>query len=967
MLGAHGHRLVEAVDGRAALAAARAEPPDLVITDVLMPVMDGYELVKQLRLDPATQAIPVVFYTAHYGEDEARALARSSGVAWVLTKPSASEKVAEIVDRVLNGTSDTGLAAAALTIPTAFDRQHLRLLTNKLSDTVDDVRLANDRLRSVINIALELSSERDAPRLLERVCEAARDLFKATYVTLGIIDLRDRRVQQFVTCGTTAVHCFKPGDSISGLLETIVAEQRTVRGSNPGDPAALQLPPLHPHVKAFLAAPVLSPTCVYGWICLVENEGLTFTEDDEQLVTALSGLVGRIYESAHFVRLAQQRSIALEHEIGERRLAESAFRQERDRAQEYLDTAEVILLALDLDARITLVNRKGRDVLGWEDDELLGRDWVETCIPARERDALQCRLRNIRAGDLAVVENLVMTRTGEERLIEWCNTLRCDDAGRVVGTFSSGSDVTERRALEAQYQQAQKMEAVGQLASGVAHDFNNMLTVILGYCELLLADVDENARRQADITEIQLAGKRAETLTRQLLAFSRKQVIEPTLQDLNVIVAEMRPMLGRLIREDVQVVFHLQLDVSAITVDRGQMEQVIVNLAVNARDAMPKGGTLTIETANIELEERDCQISRAIPGPHVMLKVSDTGTGMTPHVQARLFEPFFTTKGPGRGTGIGLATVQGIVMRSGATMAVDSEVGRGTSFTVYFPRAQAAGRTFAARPPMARTKAGAETVLVVDDEGALRELTRRLLNVRGYNVLTAANAEEALALCEHAPPIDVLLTDVVMPGASGPELKGQLVQRRPDLKVIYMSGYTDDALVRHGILNPGIAFLNKPFSAQTQNPRHPRPARRVIDVESRHDAVDAVAGCGTGYRRYGAPGAPFDFERVRQQPPSDRRRDRHAVSADQSARVSVHRRQGRRRQRPIVAARDGQPQRARQHWYHAQHLPARRSRSGERQPRSCPGPAVISAQARPRRGRFLVRAGRPKPEDWPLS
>jgi two-component system cell cycle sensor histidine kinase/response regulator CckA len=409
---------------------------------------------------------------------------------------------------------------------------------------------------------------------------------------------------------------------------------------------------------------------------------------------------------------------------------------------------------------------------------------------------------------------------GEVRWLSGAGRVLLDDGGAPVRAVGISLDVTERRSLEEQYQQAQKMEAVGRLAGGVAHDFNNLLTVILGYCELLLEDFKPGDRHQADIAQIQNAGARAGGLTRQLLAFSRKQIIEPTLLDLNLIATDMRAMLGRLIGEDVKVVLALRPELAPVTADRGQVEQVVMNLAVNARDAMPKGGTLTIETANVELDEHYAKTHQPVkPGSYVALTVSDTGTGMTPEVQARLFEPFFTTKEVGKGTGLGMATVYGIVSRSGGSVGVYSEIGKGTSFKVYFPRAGAADMVLEAPIPVTPARVGTQTVLVVEDEGELRELARRLLQRQGYTVLVAANADEALRLFEANQSIDVLLTDVVMPGASGPALTRQLVEQRPALRVIYMSGYTEDAIVHHGVLKPGIAFLNKPFTSETLGAR----------------------------------------------------------------------------------------------------------------------------------------------------
>ena len=383
-----GHRLLEAADGRVGLGAIRAEHPDLVITDVLMPVMDGYELVKQVRRDPTICTIPVVFYTAHYGEREARALALSSGVAHVLTKPAQSGEVLRVVGRVLSGATDVAAAADDLPLTMAFDREHLQLLTDKLSEKAENAESLEraaacaDQHRPGTGLRARLR-----PAVCRSVSASASDLFGATYVTIGILDRHDHTLQQFVTYGPDAAQAgSRPAIGVSGMLGTVVSERRTVRGDNPGgDPANLQLPSLHPDVHAFLAAPIASPAHVYGWICLVGNEGRTFTEDDEHLIKALSGQVGRIYENGYFFAVAKKRTEELEHEISERRRAESALRHERDWTQRYLDIAEVILLALDTEGRITLINRKGCDLLGWTEQELLGRDWIDTCLPVPSR------------------------------------------------------------------------------------------------------------------------------------------------------------------------------------------------------------------------------------------------------------------------------------------------------------------------------------------------------------------------------------------------------------------------------------------------------------------------------------------------------------------------------------------------------------------------------------------------------
>jgi two-component system, cell cycle sensor histidine kinase and response regulator CckA len=359
------------------------------------------------------------------------------------------------------------------------------------------------------------------------------------------------------------------------------------------------------------------------------------------------------------------------------------------------------------------------------------------------------------------------------------------------------------------------MEAIGNLAGGVAHDFNNLLTVILGSCELLALQMGDGHPGEVDLHAIEEAAQRAAALTQQLLAFSRKQILQPQVVDLNQVVSRIELILRRLIGEDIELTVKAGASLGHVLVDPSQAEQILMNLAVNSRDAMPTGGRLTIETDNVVLDERDAgrQVS-AVRGPHVVLSVSDTGVGMDALTESRIFEPFFTTKGPGRGTGLGLSTVFGIVQQSGGTIEVSSDLGKGTTFKIYFPRTNQSSRgTAKSLSSDAASSRGSETILLVEDDALVRALTRTLLREAGYHVLEAENAETALALAErHAAAIHLLLTDVVLPRVGGRQLADQLCARRPETKVLFISGYTNDAIIRHGVVDSAVELLQKPFT-----------------------------------------------------------------------------------------------------------------------------------------------------------
>jgi signal transduction histidine kinase/ActR/RegA family two-component response regulator len=370
------------------------------------------------------------------------------------------------------------------------------------------------------------------------------------------------------------------------------------------------------------------------------------------------------------------------------------------------------------------------------------------------------------------------------------------------------------RRSEEQLRQSQKMEAIGRLAGGIAHDFNNLLMVITGYTQLLLNDSSIGDMVRKNLEEIRKAGERATTLTFQLLAFSRRQILQPKVLDLNAVVTNLAPMLRRLIGEDVEFLTVVKSGLGHVKADPSQIEQVIMNLVINARDAMPKGGVLTIETANVELDEVYCaQHFTPQTGPYVLLAVSDTGCGMDAQTQSHIFEPFFTTKKQGKGTGLGLSTVYGIVKQSGGSLFVYSEPGQGTTFKVYLPQVKAKVESFEPLVPAQFLPRGTETILLVEDESGVRNLIHAILQANGYTLLVASNGHEAVRISrQHDGPIHLLITDVVMPGMSGRELAEQLRHTRPHMKLLCLSGYTEDALLQHGISSEEFAFLQKPFT-----------------------------------------------------------------------------------------------------------------------------------------------------------
>lgn len=485
-----------------------------------------------------------------------------------------------------------------------------------------------------------------------------------------------------------------------------------------------------------------------------------------------------------------------------------------------MENSSDLLWEVDEQGRYTYVSPNVVSILGYEPGELLGKTPFDF-MPADEARRVGEIFGQIAAEckPFSLLSHRIGYKDGRIGFMECSGTPIFDGEGRLKGYRGVDRDITRRlKAEEAlrlkteQLQQAQKMESLGRLAGGLAHEFNNLLATVCGHAELLLGEVDADSESARRIAQIKRAGERGALLTRQLLSFTRQQVLQPTTLDLNALVIDMYDMLRPIIGEHIELRTLPDPNLGCVEADTGQIEQVIVNLVINARDAMPAGGILTIETANAELDEPSAQAVGLQPGSYVLLSVADTGVGMDAETRQRIFEPFFTTKETGKGTGLGLSTIYGIVQQSGGQVTVTSKPGQGSVFRIYLPRVEATLH----RPrqaPQARSLAGTETVLVVEDDDMVRDLACSVLEANGYKVWGASSGRKALELCEQCPgPIDLVVTDLVMPEMNGRELGERVLARWPATRLLYMSGYTHDVLSRHGLDKMDQPFLQKPFS-----------------------------------------------------------------------------------------------------------------------------------------------------------
>lgn len=710
---------------------------------------------------------------------------------------------------------------------------------------VTDRKLAEERLARLARLYAVSSSLRqailritDRQRLFEEACRIAveKGLFRMAW--LGMLDAATRQVVPVAHAG-----------SEEGYLETIrisVADEPEGRGPTgsalrerrhficndiAADPRMLpwREAALARGYRASAAFPIACHDVLAGVLNIYAAEPGLFDQEHVALLEEIAADVGLALENIQREEQRQQaeheRALALARE-------EAARAQARTEARfrELLEAAPDALLEVDSADIIVLSNAATERLFGYSRQELLGlpleRLLAERSRPAYQRLRAACLTQPQRAG-VGQEELSARRRDGREFFAEISlSPVLAEDGGRITCILR---DVTERKHLEEQLRHSQKMEALGRLAGGVAHDFNNLLTIIGGYAQMLLGILKGKSPARRDLEAILEAANRASALTRQLLAFSRRQVVQPKVLDLNRLLTRMHRMLRPVIGEDITLELALQKNLGKVKADPGQIEQVVMNLVVNARDAMPKGGRLVIETAQREWGPGEAAPPAALPpGRYVTLAVTDSGTGMDADTLSHIFEPFFTTKARGKGSGLGLSTVYGIVKQSGGEIEVASQPGLGSTLRVFLPLFGAPAPAAGTPCPVPRSATGSETILLVEDDPGVRQLARQMLGQLGYTVLEAEDGAGALRLFEqHAAAIDLLLTDVVMPQMSGRELAERLLAVHPDLKVLYVSGYTDDVVARHGLLEPGVALLPKPFTPDGLG----RRVRAILDRE----------------------------------------------------------------------------------------------------------------------------------------
>jgi PAS domain S-box-containing protein len=772
LLSSRGHQVAAAENGQEGLRLAREDPPDVIISDIMMPVMNGFKLCCEIKKDPDLRQTPFIFYTATFVDEDDRKLAMSLGASRFVVKPSEGDAFIRILDDVLKEHQNGILPVpeGPMEDQETLVEMYENSLTRKLAETVE-----------------KLQDERQALIQSERRLKEAQEL---AHIGHWELDLKAGSLQW--------------SDELYRILGV------KPRAFDPSYKTLLTMEVIHPEdragvIKAHKESLSKKTSCNIEYRLLLKdgtvkyvNERFQTIFDDEGMPACAMGTV---------------------QDITERREAEAALKEAESLYRIHFENVSDVIYSIDHELKLINISPSVERLLGYRPEELIGRSIQELNIVAPEsmEQAISDAARILDGERIPAVEYRFMAHDGTVRWGEVSGAPLIRE-GHVTAMISVARDITERKEaeaerqrLEAQLLQAQKLEAVGRLAGGVAHDFNNLLTVILGYGEMVMEDLNPDHPHHSLLADIRDAGNRARNLTRQLLAFSRKQVLDVHVVDANDLVRGFERLMRRVIGEDVLLKLALHDHPALVKADISQLEQVLMNLAVNARDAMPEGGVLTIETGVTALEEDDVSDKSGFdPGPYVVIGVSDTGVGMDSQILGQIFEPFFTTKESDRGTGLGLATSYGIVKQHGGDIYVYSEPGQGTIFKVYLPVAseeQAPEPRVIERP---KAKMGTGAILVVEDDPQVLRLAGDLLKAAGYEVLQAAGPDEALEQAgSHEGPIDLILADVILPGMKGPDMVEKVLKIHPHARVVFMSGYSEEVIAHKGIL-----FLPKPFTVR---------------------------------------------------------------------------------------------------------------------------------------------------------
>jgi PAS domain S-box-containing protein len=802
IIAAHGHEVRPASSGQLALRSVAAEAPELILLDVRMPEMDGYEVCRRLKRDEKNHSIPVIFISAlDEAEDKVRGF-EVGGVDYI-TKPFQSE---EVLKRI-----ETHLSLRRL-------QQRLETQNQQLQEEITERARVEEELRQHRAGLEELVSARtrDLQGEMQKCARTEKILKDTAHFLQTLMDAIPNPIY-YKDINGIYLGCNSAFEAYLGLARSDIV------GASVHDVAPRKLADRYLEMDQSLlrqgGVQVYESSVRYadGTFHDVIFSKATYANADG----TPAGLVGVILD------------------ISERKRAEMEIREANERFRTVLRAATAYaIICTDTEGSITVFNEGAERMLGYRAEEVIDQatpelfhDPDEVAGRAAEMGitpGFELFVAAARRGETETREWIYIRKDGSRLTVSLTVTAMENERGVLTGFIGIARDITVEKRLEQQLIQSQKMECVGLLAGGVAHDFNNLLTPILGYSELLLAAFSEDDPRHRRLLQIRQAADRAKDLTRRLLAFSRKQIIELKTVDLGDIIRQFTSMLRRTIRENIQINIIISPSLGTVRADAGQIELVLLNLSINAQDAMPEGGVLTIETKEMDLDDSYVAMHpELVPGPYVMLQVSDTGIGMDQRTREHIFEPFFTTKELGKGTGLGLSTVYGIVRQHGGAIFVYSEKGRGSVFKIFLPRVAEGGESPApCLLPTSAAAAGIETVLVVEDNDMVRALVAEMLENLGYRVLSAESADRCIDLVKGCQGnIDLLITDVVMPGKNGSELFDLLRNSMPDLRVLFMSGYTSDVIGHHGVLDEGVAFIQKPFTRQLLSEK----VRNVLD------------------------------------------------------------------------------------------------------------------------------------------